>query len=260
LLLFFAPSTIAGIITSFVVYGKFTVESGDVEIPDPSVAIAMIVAGKLVQVHQLIVQSNYFLRVFALLVASWFGAGLIADDERSGAQQLYFSRPMTRLDYWLGHFLTTAFFGLLAVLAPGLVVCIVAVLASPDYAFLKEKWDVILATVGYALLYVGVLSALVLAVSSVAQRKAFALVALFALVVGSEAVAAVLSELQRDTDFFLLSYWSNFERIGEWMFGIEPQRIHWDWDPRYSLAIVGGVFAVSVGFTALRLRRMEMAA
>lgn len=258
LLLFYAPVAISGIVFSFLVYTKFTLEA-DLESAQPGMGgVIAAAAGQMVQVHEQIVIASSVMRVFALLVIAWFGAGLIAEDKRMGAHLLYFSRPMTRLDYFLGHFSTVGFFGLLAVLAPGLLICLVATFSSPDYAFLKQEWDVILATVGYSLLYVVVLSTFVLAASSMVRRKAFALAGVFGFVVGTQAVGGVIAQLKRDKDFMMLGLWNNFQRVGDWMFG--ARQPIFDWDPKYSLIILGGFFALCLALCAFRIKRLEVVA
>lgn len=259
LILFYAPPAIAGIVISFLVYAKFTVEAGAV---DGELGLAQLAAAslaqRLIEVHRQIVDAVRALRAFALLVIAWFGAGLIAEDRRLGAHLLYFSRPLTRLDYFLGHFCTVAFFGLCAVLGPVLLICIVATFSSPEYAFLKQQGDVVVAAVGYALLYVTTLSAFVLAVSSLAKRKTIALVIVFGIMVASEGTGGVLSELERNRDFHILGLWSNFERLGNWMLGAHNRFL--DWDPRWSLVAVGALLVLSLAICAVRIQRLEVVA
>jgi len=266
LLLLFAPPAISGIVFSFIVYTKFTLEAVEIDPQGGGLpallsgrSIAARIAGQLTEVHQLIVEFNMVIRTFALLALAWFGAGLIADDRKAGAHLLYFSRPITRRDYFLGHFCTAAHFGLCALLVPSLVICIVAVFSSPDFSFLKEKWDVIVATIGYSLLYVATVASIVLAVSSLASRKSYALAGVFGLFVPTQAVAIVVAELKQEPQFHMLSLWANLQRLADWMLGARavPQ---FDWNPWYSLGIVAFVIALSASTVAWRLRRMEVVA
>lgn len=260
LLLFFAPPAITAVVFSFLVYAKFTAEGGDVGGGSigPAQMVALTLAQRMIQVNEQIAAAASTSRAFALLVIAWFGAGLIAEDRRAGAHLLYFSRPLTRLDYYLGHFCTVAFFGLCAVLGPGLLICVVAIFSSPDYAFLKEHWDVVLATVGYALVYVGVLSALVLAVSSLMKKRSLALAAVFGLVAGSQAISQMVAGLLRDRDFLMLGLWANFERLGGWMLGSRTRFLNWD--ARWSLLIVALLFLASLAIAFRRIRRLEVVA
>ena len=61
---------------------------------------------------------------------------------------------------------------LLAVLVPTLVICLVATFSSPEFAFLKEEWDVIPASIGLALLTVVLLASITLAVSFTERANA----------------------------------------------------------------------------------------
>jgi len=260
LILLFTPPAITGIVSSFIVYAKFSLEQevGTRGVTDAGLRIAIAMARQMTQVHNQIVGSQRAIQTFALLVIAWFGAGLIAEDRKQGAHLLYFSRPLTRLDYFLGHFCTVAFYGLCAVLGPGLLICTVATFSSPDYSFLKEEWDVIAATFGFALVCVGVLAALVLAVSSLVNRKSFALAGVFGLVVASQAVGGVMSELEADEDFLMIGIWSNLFRLADWMFGARRPIFHWD--PRWSVVILSSLFVLCVGVCAWRIRRLEVVA
>jgi ABC-2 type transport system permease protein len=60
---------------------------------------------EVAQLPRLSVMFGIFMRiqmVFALLMTVWAGTSLVADDFRSGALLVYFSRPLTRADYVLG--------------------------------------------------------------------------------------------------------------------------------------------------------------
>jgi hypothetical protein len=139
-----------------------------------------------------------------------------------------------------------------------MMICTVAVFSSPDFAFLKEKWDVIVGTFAFSTLYVLVMSLVVLAISALSSRKAYALAGVFALMVGSEAISAVTGEIQRDHDWHMLGLWNNFHRVGDWM--LSSHNSTWDWNPWFSAAVLGGVSALSIVLIAWRLRRMEVVA
>src|SRR5262249_32824987 len=151
-----------------------------------------------------IAEFNFQMCWFALLAAIWFGSGLFADDRRLGAHQLYFARPLTRLDYFLGKFLTVAYFSALAVLGPGLVICTVAAFASPNWSFVRDAWGVILDTFAHAALWVTVTSCVTLCVSSLVSRKAFALAGAFGFFMLTSAFAALLGDVV-DRKYHVLS-------------------------------------------------------
>jgi len=264
LFLLFVPPWISGIVFSFVVYSKFTLEQGlGSPIPGmggegPASAMAGALAGQLIQVHDQIVIFTYVSRVFALLAIAWFGAGLVCEDQRAGAHLLYFSRPLSRLDYFFGHFLTIASFGAMVTVGPVLLIGLVAVFSSPDYAFLFEKWDVLLGSLGYASLNVLVLSMIALGISSLASRKSYALAGVFAFILGSDSLGAMLAGTQGDRDWSMLGVLMNLRRLADWMMNANQSRF--DWNPWYSLSIVLGLAALGGLLVARRLRRLEVVA
>jgi ABC-type transport system involved in multi-copper enzyme maturation permease subunit len=244
---------------SFLVYTKFTVESGGVVTGmGPAAAIGGAYMGQLIQVHALIVSFTSVSFFFALLAITWYGAGLICEDRRAGAHLLYFSRPLTRRDYLLAHYATACTFGLLAVLLPSLLICVVAVFSSPEYSFLTKKWDVIVGAIAYSLIFVAVTSLIVLAVSGVSARKTYALAGVFALFIGTQALGMAMWALQRDSDYLMVSIPGNFFRLSGWLLSKQDSML--EWNPWYTVAVLGGIVFVSIAVVAGRLRRMEVVA
>lgn len=262
MLVLLAPPGIATVIFSFVVYARFAVESGVNPVAMGSAGPgAMLVAGfaeKLIQVREQIVMFHLAMSAFTLLVIAWYGAGEIAEDRRLGAHLLYFSRPLTLLDYLLGKLFTVAFFGSLVVLLPGLVICAVATFSSPDWAFLKREGDVIPRTIAFALLWIATWSSVILAISSLFSRKTFALVASFAFFMLQGAVATLLGKLLKDSRWHMLSLQGNFLRLAGWI--LDMPRLESAWGAGWSLAIVGAFTALAWLVLLLRVRRMEAVA
>lgn len=262
MLILYAPPAIGTVIFSFVVYARFSLQAGvtpaAIGPPSPVSAIASGFVSTLIQVRDQIVLFHISMSYFTLLVIAWFGAGAIAEDRRSGAHLLYFSRPLHGSGYLAARFLSLAFFALIAVLVPPLVICTVAAFASPEWSFLKEEGRVIPASIAYSLLWVFVWSSVMLAISSLSTRKTLALVASFAGFALTGAVSVLLSALQRDPRFLILGVQGNFHRIAGWMFGM--RRLGLDWDVRWSWIVVLGVAALAWAVLIARVRRMEAAA
>jgi ABC-type transport system involved in multi-copper enzyme maturation permease subunit len=195
--------------------------------------------------------------MFALLVIAWFGAGLISEDRRLGAHLLYFSRPITRGDYLLGKLCAASVFGALALVVPSLLICSVASFSSPNWSFLTEQYEVILAALGYSALWVFVISCLVLCVSSLVERKTLALATFVGWVMLTEACTAVLVELSDVDRFRWLSLMENFAHIANWMF---DQPLRQKFSPESSLACVLGLAALCLIILYRRIRRLEVVA
>lgn len=267
LLLLFAPLAIATVIFSFVVYTGLALEAG----APPSalgarggaagVLGAAMMAGtakQLIQAREMIVAFHLGTNVFSLLLMAWFGSGLIADDKRLGAHLLYFARPLTRLDYVLAKFATVAFFGALGAIAPGLVICTVATFASHEWEFLKLESDVIYATIGFGALWTVLVSSIVLCVSSLATRRTFALIGVFAYFMLTAALAGTLAALQRDQDFRALSPFFSCVRLATWMFDLHRSPSHWNLSLAW--ASVTATIVLAWAITWFRVKRLEVVA
>ena len=253
-LLLFLPTSIGAIVGCVLVYVKF---SGLPGLGGEQGETVAQMAGSLIEVSQQIVGfvTAIPVRLGALLTISWYGAGLIAEDRRLGAHLLYFARPMTRLDYLLGKFFAAAFYGACSLLFPSLLICAAAAFFSPDWVFLREEGDVILKTIGYCLLWIFTVTAIVLCISSMVDRKTLALVSVFGVVLLAEAAANVLALLTEESRFRLISLFTNFEHIANWTF---DRRLRYSFEPTESLLVVLSLFVLSLLILSRRLRRMEV--
>ena len=263
LVILYTPPAIATVIFSFVVYLRFALQAGETpaalgEAPSPAVLIAGGLARTLIKVREQIVLFHIAMSVFTLLVIAWFGAGSIAEDRRAGAHLLYFARPLTRAGYLAGRFLALTFYALIVVLVPGLVICTIATFASPNWSFLKEEGEVVPQTILFSLLWAGVWSSVMLAISSLATRKTFALVAAFGLVMLSGAVSLLLANMLGDDRWLMLSLSGNFQRVAAWVF--DMPEVAFESDVRGAFAVLAGVTVVSWLVLVARVRRMEAAA
>jgi ABC-type transport system involved in multi-copper enzyme maturation permease subunit len=259
LVLLYAPASILCIVFSFIVYTKFSMQSGVSPFGESNATAmaAMTMASTLIQVSENIILFVEFGRYFTLLVIAWYGAGLISEDRRLGAHLLYFSRPITRLDYLLGKFLASATFGALALVVGTIVICSTAAFASPQWSFVTEEGDVIVGALAYSSFWVLVVSTLVLCISSLLPRKTLALVAFFAWIMLTEAVGKVLGEVTRDDRYFLIGMLHNFEQLGPWIF---ERTAPFAFPPHWSLVALLGYLAASLAVLVWRLRRMEVVA
>ena len=77
---------------------------------------------------------------FVFVIAIYAGAGLIANDLKANALQIYFSKPITRHDYLLGKLGVLIFFLALPTLVPGLLLFLMAGLFQSTSSFLEENY------------------------------------------------------------------------------------------------------------------------
>lgn len=266
LVILLAPLAIATVIFSFVVYTRFSLEAGQTPAAlggshgATSALGATLMAGaaqQMIQTRAMIVAFHLATNAFSLLLMAWFGAGLIAEDKRLGAHLLYFARPITKLDYLLAKLVTVGFYGALGALLPGLVICTVATFASPEWSFLTEEGDVVWESIAFGCLWTLLVSSVVLCVSSLASRRTFALIGVFAWFLLSHALAGILAQAQANQDFLAVSPGLASVRVANWIFGLHE-------GPRSSLAwaltSIGATIVLGLGIAWRRVRKLEIVA
>src|SRR5687768_13676184 len=178
--------------------------------------------------------------VFTLFLTVFGGAGLIANDLRTGAILVYLSRPLTRRDYVLGKLGVLMALNLSVTLAPGALLYLVAVSLAPEQ-FLK--WE--LAWIGPAVIAQSLLislatSLVALAVSSLSRSARVAGLAFFGLIFGLELVRGILRAVYDRPESLLVSLQASLQAVGNAMFGIESRAYDIPWaQPAIVLALVG---------------------
>jgi ABC-type transport system involved in multi-copper enzyme maturation permease subunit len=266
----YGPVAIATIIMSFAVYLGFeaqeqldrarseeqTLELGEAFAEQMAMAAAQS-GMALLKVTSLLTNFIRFFGLLSVLAVAWLGCGLFCEDRKAGAHQLYFARPITRLDYFLGKFSIAACFALAAMLAPGLVLCVVASVSSPEWSFLTEEWDVVLRVIAYSCTWTLILVSLVLLASSLASRRSFALIGIIGFFAISEVMGNALGALV-GPGFFAISMIRNLNALCYHVFDRRDEWTEVDPADAWTYAIGLVVFALLV--MARRLRRLEVVA
>jgi len=160
----------------------------------PGAVIGLIQQNPLGLIWEVLYASSLFgTAVFPAIV----GAGLLASDRRTGALQIYFSRPVSRANYLLGKTLACTFFVALTTAIPCLVLWVESVAFGSTSSYTWRTWAAPFVAVGASAFYALWTVALILALSSAMRRPAF--VAIFAIFINFllEAVGAILSETMR---------------------------------------------------------------
>lgn len=109
-----------------------------------------------------------------IFVVGLIAPPLISQDVRSRAFLLYFSRPLTRLQYIIGKFASVAAFLLLICMLPQLLLYLFAVLLSPDISVVLLTWDLPLRAIGASLWMIVPTTMLALMLSSLTTETRFA--------------------------------------------------------------------------------------
>jgi len=160
---------------------------------------------------------------FVFIIAIYAGAGLIANDLKANALQIYFSKPITRRDYVMGKLGVLFFFLALPTLVPGMLLFFLAVLFKSDASFLEQNYWVPASVLGYSLLIIATYSVVMLAVSSLSKSGRFAGIVFAALFFFSRIFYQILSVVLRSTRVAWVSLGNNLTQIGDYLFQVSPQ-------------------------------------
>jgi len=223
-----------------------------------TIAMGALLSNQLGQVESLIFQLLTNMQFFVVLIMGWYGSGLIAEDRKLRANLLYFARPISRFTYITGKLLTVMFWGSAAVVVPVTIVCSVASLASPEWSFLTERWGTILKLELYALLWVFFHGILVLAISSLTDRRNRALGGLFILYFLTLAGSNAMAELMSGQGWRLLSIPNNFQRVFDSLFDQSSNGVGWNLEA--SLWILGLVTYACAAILSRQTRKLEVGA
>jgi len=133
-------------------------------------AIAFIsteqMVGRVQEIFSNFISIQFFMTSFAMAAVA---AGAVAEDRQAGAMELYFARPLSRLDYALGKLLGAFIVPLASIIIPALLFWLIAVGITPPE--LRESyWGLLLPLSVGALLAALTLSTTIVGISALGQR------------------------------------------------------------------------------------------
>lgn len=173
-----------------------------------------------------------------LLLSAYAGAGLIANDMRTGGLLLYLSRPLTLVDYIFGKVMILFVSLSMVTLVPGLVLFLGARSLAPDVLGAAIHLLLIPKIVAFALLLILPPTGLVLVMSALARNARFAGLGFFFVFVGSTVAHAIAWRATRNAHAGLISIQATMRRVGEAIFGVKPTRMTADLGPEWALAVL----------------------
>ena len=159
-------------------------------------------------------------KIFAVFLAALTGPGLIAPDVANNALQLYFSRPLTRIDYALGRL--AALLGLLSIVTwiPCLALFLLqSVMAGGGWGI--ANWRLGFGTIAGFLLWIFLVALTALASSAWVKLRVIAGGLILGFFFISSGVAVMVNGVFRATWGYLLNPSWAVERIASALIGME---------------------------------------
>jgi len=140
--------------------------------------------------------TNDFLLFMMIMILVFCGAGLIADDLRHNALQLYFARPLKKRDYLTGKAAVIFFFLLIVTLIPGIVFILFKLIFAGNLQFFTSYPWLILSVIAYSLLVTTFFAFYTLLLSSIGKNRRYVAILIFGVYIFSDIISETKTSSQ----------------------------------------------------------------
>ncbi len=193
--------------------------------------------------------------VFVFFVTIWIGAGLIANDRRANALQLYLSKPLTAAEYIAGKMAILFLFLAFVTWAPAMGLLLVQAIFAGSFAFIRNNAYLLPAITLFSLAQVLLASSTMLALSSLSKSSRFVGIMYAGLMFFTAALFQALRGITGSSGFAWLSPGDALEQLGDVIFRLEPR---YDLSPAIAALTVVVLIAGSGGILARRVKGVEI--
>ena len=194
-------------------------------------------------------------QIFVFFVTVYVGAGLIANDRRANALQIYLSKPLTRSEYVFGKLAILMTFLLIVTWLPAIVLLIVQLAFAGNFTFLRNNIFLFPAITVFAFIQVTLVATAMLALSSLSNSSRYVGILYSAVIFFTQAIYGVLFAVTRSTSFSWISFPANLAQIGDVIFRLPP-KYETPW--LVSLLVIASVIAASGLVLERRVRGVEI--
>jgi ABC-2 type transport system permease protein len=193
--------------------------------------------------------------IFVFFVTVYVGAGLIANDRRANALQIYLSKPLTRAEYVFGKLAILIAFLLAVTWAPAMVLLLVQIAFAGNFTFLQNNLFLFPAITVFAAVEVITVAATMLALSSLSKSARYVAILYAMVLFFTSAIYGVLYAVTRSSSFSWISLSANLEQVGNIIFRM-PAKYDTPWP--VSLLVIVVTVAVCGWVLERRVRGVEV--
>jgi ABC-2 type transport system permease protein len=198
-------------------------------------------------------QQNFFV----FLLAVYVGSGLIAQDRKANALQIYLSKPLTRLDYIAGKMTILATFLLFATWLPAMLLLIGQILLSGSFEFARTNIILFPAITVFSFVEVFIVCCAVLALSSLTTSTRYVAVMFAGVMFFSDAIFGTLRMVTGSTAVSWVSFTGSLAQVGDAIF---RQPLRYTTPVAVSFIVLAALVAVSLSVLERRVRGVEVVA
>lgn len=195
--------------------------------------------------------------IFVFFITVYAGAGLIANDRRANALQIYLSKPLSRAEYVFGKLAILMTFLLLVTWLPAIVLLVVQILFAGNFQFFTDNIYLFPAITVFSFIQVVTVASAMLALSSLSNSSRFVGILYAALLFFSQALVGVLRFVTGNSSLSWISVPFDLNQVGDTIFRL-PLR----YDTPWALSLAALVVLIAIAALALerRVRGVEVVA
>jgi ABC-2 type transport system permease protein len=194
---------------------------------------------------------------FVFFVTVYVGAGLIANDRRANALQIYLSKPLSRTEYVFGKLAILVAFLLLVTWIPAIVLLLVQIAFAGNFTFFRNNLFLVPAITVFSFIAVIMVATAMLALSSLSNSSRYVGIMYAAVTFFSSAVYGVLYLVTRSTSLSWISFTANLSQVGNVIFRL-PLKYDTPWP--VSLFMIVVIVFLSGFILERRVRGVEVVA
>jgi len=201
--------------------------------------------------RQFLEQQDFFVFVITVYV----GAGLIANDRRANALQIYLSKPLLRSEYIAGKLAVLFVFLTGVTLVPALLLLLLQVLFAGSFAFVQKNLFLFPAITVASMVQVLLASFTMLALSSLSNSARYVGILYVGITFFTSAIYAALYAITGSSRVSWISISANLAQVVDVIFRLKP-RYATPWP--VSLLVIIGLIVLSTSVLERRVRGVEV--
>lgn len=160
---------------------------------------------------------------FIFFVTIFVGSGLLADDRRANALQIYLSKPLTRLEYVTGKLVTLVVFLAAVTWVPGMLLLLLQLMFTGNTTFVQANSFLFPAITVYAAAQVFASAFTMLALSSLSKNRRFVAVMYAGIVFFTEAMYQALRAITGSGAWAWMSPRTALDIVGGAVFRVQER-------------------------------------
>ena len=193
--------------------------------------------------------------VFVFFVTIFAGAGLIANDRRANALQIYLSKPLMRIEYIGGKLGVLVFYLLEVTLLPALLLILLQILFSGSFDFVRQNLFLIPAVTLASLVRVLVSAFTMLALSALSKSSRYVAIMYAGTIFFTQAVFGVLRVILGSTRTSWVSIAASIDQVTDAIFRTTPR---YETPVIVSILVLAALIALSISVLERRVRGVEV--